>query len=367
MAKSLLKRDRQDLLLCGVYARSEAAYGNMDIARKIFDMALASVNGLPMELMEHIPLLYLWYAEMELAACNSGQNTEQFVQRAMHILSCIGGNSKYSPFTAQPSALDILRARQGFKVQIKNLRSAWACGDVKECSVALICSASLFELLTTGWSAGIQIIEESFSMALPERRSNSLQLESLWMHYIGTLQKYIKQLRFSKVWQVVTQSLHMYPYNPKSFSAMVEAGSLFTAGHKIRQMFDEYIERKPSVFAWLFALAFELGKSGTEHRVHRLFEKALSNDKLQKSTLLWRFYLAYETEIACNSSAAKRIFFRAIHACPWSKRLWLDGFQKLSSILTAKELSDLQEVMRDKEIHLRTDIYEILMQDEMDI
>ncbi|KAL0908355.1 hypothetical protein M5K25_022845 [Dendrobium thyrsiflorum] len=367
LAKSLLKKDRQDLLLCGVYARSEAAYGNIDIARNIFDMALSSAIGLPMELMEHIPLLYLWYAEMEMAACNSNINAGQFSQRAVHILSCLGGKLKYSPFTAEPSGLDILRARQGFKEQVKNMRSAWAHGDVKESSVALIRSASLFELLTTGWSAGIQIIREAFSMALPERRSHSLQLESLWMHHLRTLQKYIKQLKFSGAWEVVAQSLQMYPYNPKSFSTMVEVSCLFTAQHKVRQLFDEYMQRKPSVIVWLFALAFELGKPGTEHRVHGLFEKALAIDKLQKSALLWRCYLAYETDIACNPSAARRIFFRAIHACPWSKRLWLDGFQKLSSILSAKELSDLQEVMRDKEIHLRTDIYEILLQDEMEV
>lgn len=44
--------------------------------------------------------------------------------------------------------------------------------------------------------------------------------------------------------------------------------------------------------------------------------------------------------------------------------LWLDGFQKLQNIVTAKELMDLQEVMRDKELNLRTDIYEILLRDE---
>lgn len=48
-----------------------------------------------------------------------------------------------------------------------------------------------------------------------------------------------------------------------------------------------------------------------------------------------------------------------------SKKLWLDGFIKLNSILSAKELSDLQEVMRDKELNLRTDIYEILLQEEL--
>lgn len=37
----------QDLLLCGVYARREATYGNIDHARKVFDMALLSVEELP--------------------------------------------------------------------------------------------------------------------------------------------------------------------------------------------------------------------------------------------------------------------------------------------------------------------------------
>lgn len=48
-----------------------------------------------------------------------------------------------------------------------------------------------------------------------------------------------------------------------------------------------------------------------------------------------------------------------------SKKLWLDGFQKLKSVLSAKEMSDLQEVMRDKELNVRTDIYEILLQDDV--
>ncbi|KAI3991386.1 hypothetical protein MKX01_029269 [Papaver californicum] len=123
---------------------------------------------------------------------------------------------------------------------------------------------------------------------------------------------------------------------------------------------------KPSVIACLFALSYELDEEGSRHRIHALFERALANDKLEHSVILWRCYIAYELDVVCNPSAAKRVFFRAIHACSWSKKLWLDGFLKLNSILTAKELSDLQEVMRDKEIYLRTDIYEILLQDETD-
>nr|XP_010917280.1 protein NRDE2 homolog isoform X1 [Elaeis guineensis] len=367
LAKSLLKRDRQDLLLCGVYARSEATYGNIDLARKIFDMALSSIDGLPMDLRENVPLLYFWYAEMEVAASTSCSNSELSLQRAVHILSCLGGNMKYTPFKCQTSGLQLLRARQGFKEQIKSLLSAWARGDIKEHSVAYICSASLFEALTTGWSAGIEVIEQAFAMALPERRSRSLQLESLWVHHIGVLQRHLKQLRFSRVWEAIAQGFQIYPYNPKPYIAMIEASYLYTVPNKVRIVFDECGQRNPSVILWLFAFSFELGKAGSQHRIHGLFERALANDKLQKSVLLWRCYLSYEADIAHNPSAARRIFFRAIHACPWSKRLWLDGFQKLGSVLTAKELSDLQEVMRDKELHLRTDIYEILLEDEIGI
>lgn len=37
----------KDILLCGVYARREALFGNIDHARRVFDMALSSIDGLP--------------------------------------------------------------------------------------------------------------------------------------------------------------------------------------------------------------------------------------------------------------------------------------------------------------------------------
>lgn len=68
---------------------------------------------------------------------------------------------------------------------------------------------------------------------------------------------------------------------------------------------------------WIFALSFEINRGGSQHRIRGLFEKAVGNDKMQISVLLWRCYIAYEVNIACDFSSARRIFFRAIHACPW--------------------------------------------------
>lgn len=361
LAKSMLKKDRQDFLLCGIYGRTEAMNGNIEQARKIFDMALLSTEATSEDLRKKVPILYLWYAEMEITVSASRNNSDS-MHRAVYILSCLGSNLKYSPFVGPISRLQVLRARQGFKEQIRSSRSAFSCGAINKESVALICSASLFESMTTGCYSGLEVIEETFPMTFSE--SNNLECEDLWVYYIKMLQKNLNQLNLSRVWPSISRGVHKYPYNPKSYSAMLTLSYLYSVSNNLRLTLDKCSQRDPSVITLLFALSFEWGKAGSDNRIHSLFERALADDKLQKSVLLWRCYLAYEAEIVCNSSAARRVFFRAIHACPWSKRLWLDGFQKLGSVLTLKELSDLQEVMRDKELNIRTDIYEILLEEE---
>lgn len=86
---------------------------------------------------------------------------------AIHILSCLGSGEKYSAYNGQLSSLHILKAHNGFKEQVKCLGSAWARGCITDKSVALVCSASLFEILTTGWTTAAEVIEEAFSMTLP--------------------------------------------------------------------------------------------------------------------------------------------------------------------------------------------------------
>ncbi|TKY44864.1 NRDE protein [Spatholobus suberectus] len=361
LAKSLLKSDRKDILLCGVYARREATYGNIDHARKVFDMALLSVEGLPVELQSSAPLLYFWYAEVELA--NNTADDHESSCRAIHILSCLGSGTKYNPFKSQASSVLLLRARQGFKEKLRTVWSSWVRGIVNDQSVALICSAALFEELTTGWDAGIEVLNQAFSMVLPERRSQGYQLEFLFNYYIKMLQRHQRQSSLMKVWESILHGLQIYPFSPELLKDVVEVGHYYTTSNKLRRILDDCCYKKPSVVLWLFALSYEMFRGGSHHRIRGLFEKALSNDRLCSSVVLWRCYIVFEMEIAHDPSAARRVFFRAIHACPWSKRLWLDGFLKLNSVLTAKELSDLQEVMRDKELNLRTDIYEILLQE----
>lgn len=363
LAKRLLKSDRQDVLLCGVYARREAAFGNIHHARKVFDMALSSVNGLPLEAqLSAAPLLTLWYSEMELADVSTNESESTF--RALHILSCLGSGVSYTQYKGRPSSTQLLRAHQGFKERISKLRLSWQKQVIDESSIALICSAALFEELTAGWVTGVKVLSDALSMVLPERKSRSYQVELLYNYHVRMLQRHHQEAKLSKLLQSVTAGLQIYPCNPELFSSLVELSHLYAVPHNLRRILDEVSKKEPSAIVWLFALSYELSRGGSSHRIHGLFERALANDLVRSSVVLWRSYIAYEID-AGNLSGARRIFFRAIHACPWSKLLWLDGFQKLSNVLSAKELMDLQEVMRDKELNLRTDIYEILLQDEL--
>ena len=127
-------------------------------------------------------------------------------------------------------------------------------------------------------------------------------------------------------------------------------------------------EKHPSVNLYLVALAYEIfSVKGSEQRVRHLFETALSTDGFKGVVILWRVYMAWELQQGQNHSenaeAARRDFFRAIHICPWSKQLWLDGLRSLGSVLSPREMGELLDIMREKELRIRTDVYEILLQE----
>lgn len=117
------------------------------------------------ELQSNKPLIYFWYVETELANYPNSSRESSF--RATHILSCLGSDETYGPFKGQPSSLQVLRAHQGFKEKIKTVKSTWLRGVIDDQSISLVCSAALFEELTSGWRAGIEVLDQAFAMVLP--------------------------------------------------------------------------------------------------------------------------------------------------------------------------------------------------------
>ncbi|KAL2629502.1 hypothetical protein R1flu_014188 [Riccia fluitans] len=359
LGKKLLKIHRQDLSLWGAYACIEAAAGNITAARKVFDTTLASLGALPKDVQQDAPILYLAYAELELARTSCDACAEQ---RALHILYCLGTGSEFSPSDEGIPAIQLLRAQRGFREQLHRV-SANDRGNLSTRGAALITCAALFELLTTGWEAAASVFEEGLAMTLPGKRQESLECELLLLRYIKMLENLRSAAKPARLRSTISRGLMDYPFNTKLTGAYIRSASQSGMSHQLRRFFDDASKRNPSTMLWLFALSCELWRPGAGPRIHSLFERALDTRETRQSVLIWRCYLAYELDVASNPDAARRVYFRAIHACPWSKSLWTDGFLKLGSVLSAKEQSEFVDIMREKELRIRTDVYEILLDD----
>lgn len=68
--------------------------------------------------------------------------------------------------------------------------------------------------------------------------------------------------------------------------------------------------------------------------------------------LVWIFYIIFE--IKNNSfDNVKRIFYRSVNSCSWSKNLWKLLLKSMRPFFTESEMTELFELMIDRGIHLR--------------
>jgi len=181
--------------------------------------------------------------------------------------------------------------------------------------------------------------------------------------------------------RIISRALHFLPNNPHLLSKLSMTNTLGThaRSHLQRQldiMLNPALHHITCSTVWLEALRSSVFASSSlecregqnvrlqskkSYRIHSLMERATSYPGMQHCVLIWRMYMAYEA--ACgNFDNCRRVFFRAIHACPWSKSVWCDGLQHLSRHLPGRQLKDLMDMMQTKDILIRTDLYEIMLE-----
>lgn len=385
VAKNMLKSRRQDLPLWGIYACLEAAVGNISSARKVFDTALASLAALVAvnnDAAQDGVHLFLTYAELELshmptteknssssdrfwAAVNSPESLAHI--RALHILSSFGEGGTFQPlppgYTGTVASTKMLKARKCFKEMLVVTRQSTLRGELESSGAAIIAAAALFERLTSGTDSAAEIFEDALAMSLPDKRRRNLHYELLVLRYVDMLENSNPPVKPSRIRHVLLRALGDYPNNSKLLESYVRLESRTAFMNRLRRYFDGMALRHPSTTLWLFSVATEVGRQGSGSRIRSLMEHSVQRSATWQSVVIWRAYITYELSVEKNTDAARRIFFRAIHTCPWAKSLWMDAFTKLNTVLTAKEQSDLADIMREKDLHLRTDVFEILLQD----
>ncbi|KAI6694319.1 hypothetical protein NL676_022029 [Syzygium grande] len=219
---SSLPHINKDILLCRVYAQREAVSGNIDLIRKVFDMALLSAKALlPMQLR---------------------------------------------------------RARQGFRERLRTIHSAryrgFRSSSFNGASRVGSCSSSSGRQRRPARVAG----EVACGRATPGEPDPLLLTVAQGQATLGGIARPLGATVASSRLQRWT-----YPYSSELFSALVDISHLYTLPNKLRWTFDELYHKRPSVVVWSFALAFEMGRGCSRHRIHGLVDRPLANDSLRTS------------------------------------------------------------------------------------
>jgi hypothetical protein len=90
--------------------------------------------------------------------------------------------------------------------------------------------------------------------------------------------------------------------------------------------------------------------------IKALFEALLANvDGRRAAPTIWRLYLRYALHRK-SYAEAKKIFFRAVHATPGSKQVWLEAPLSLRGLFAKEDLLQIIQEALTKEVALRSSL-----------
>jgi hypothetical protein len=119
------------------------------------------------------------------------------------------------------------------------------------------------------------------------------------------------------------------------------------------------VEPHGCVSSCVFAIRHEM-QVGNVYSVRAAFEHALESDACKGSARLWVDYLRFCHDRKELRSKAKDVFYRAVHACPWSKELIMEAFTTLNRDMESSELRGLFSMKQTKGLRVHVDLDDFL-------
>ena len=78
---------------------------------------------------------------------------------------------------------------------------------------------------------------------------------------------------------------------------------------------------------------------------------------------LWKMYLEWAGVRGGGVEAARKVFFRGLHACPGDKGLWLEGLGGAVGDLGSGEAQGLMSAMEEREVMRRVEVVEVMLEE----
>nr|XP_036847376.1 nuclear exosome regulator NRDE2 isoform X1 [Manis javanica] len=393
LAKNLLKEpeNRNNFCLWKQYAYLEWLLGNTEDARKVFDTALSMVGSRELKDHELCELSLLYAAlEAELSPDLGGATTA----RAVHILTRLTESGPCGPYTGQVSAVHILKARKVYEHALQDCLGESCVSDTAPTDswkrlISLVKCFMLFQYLTVGINAAVQIYEQVFARlkgsvspagaSLEDSASPlglSSVLEAVTLMHTSLLRFHMKVSVYplAPLREALSEALKLYPGNQVLWRSYVQIQNKSHNASKTRRFFDAITRSAKPLEPWLFAIEAEkmrkrlvesvqrvdgrevhatIPETGLTHRIKALFENAMQRDSGSQCPLLWRMYLNFLVSLG-NKERSKGVFYKALQNCPWAKVLYMDAVDYFPD-----EMHEILDLMTEKELRVRLPLEEL--------
>ncbi|KAE9245780.1 hypothetical protein PF004_g5100 [Phytophthora fragariae] len=220
-------------------------------------------------------------------------------------------------------------------------------------------------------------------------------LKWMWTCFLGFMQQHQASGEFPAVapraWRSsIGKAVEIFPNEALFLRLFVDAETGNTISQVLRNYFLRVEKRwqrhydSPELVEWLFSLLCEVcrveraatikylpaqsdddrltcclfhrwGMNNTAvTRIRQTFESMVNHIRTKGNALCWRLYMRFEIALG-KVEAAKKVLYRGIAACAWSKALYMDGLRMLRAYLSEDECHEILELLEAKELNVRVD------------
>lgn len=388
-SKSLLKKRSSSLRLYNAFALMESRSDNFTTALHVwattFSMAAKFSEA---QKLEFCTLIRSWVWDF-LAQSKP--------EAAIQVLKSIPDFAINLEILQQAKQIDMSPAQR-----LKTERFLMECCD-HSLSLQILASFTAWTDLTAllhyligsyDLSSALEIYSSAFSrlgsssLVTEQFKSTALELLHqsrcrLVYHHITTKHTY----KPSIIRELLLESTTLFPHNTLLLSLFTWNESRFRVDERIRSAIvpksspTTEIPITTSLLSILAELTRPIYTGSTIHSARAAFERALQpspSGNATPSPSLWKLYIFFELHRAKDISAAQKLFYRAMRACPWSKDLLMLAFPSSPSTDNeAKggffvddsgeedwwELRRIYNVLLDKELRIHVEIDDALLED----
>ncbi|PCG99899.1 RNA-processing protein, HAT helix [Penicillium occitanis (nom. inval.)] len=388
-AKSLLKKRSSSLRLYNAFALMESRSGNFTTASHVWATTFSMAANLSeAQRLEYGTLIRSWVWEY------LAQNTPESAIQVMGSIPDFIINLETLQHAKQSDMSPAQRLKtERFLIEscdhslsLQDLTSFIAWTDLTALLHYLLNSFSLSSALeaytSTSRRLASSLVSENFKCSALELLHQSRS--RLIYHHITTKHTY----KPATIRELFIESTTLFPHNTLLLSLFIWNESRFRVDERIRSAIQStsLSTTETPITTSLLTILTELIRpvytGSTIHSARAAFERALqpsSSDNATPSPSLWKLYILFEQHRTKDISAAQKLFFRAVRACPWSKDILMlafpcvppTGTQGKTGLFVDGETSEedwwelrrIYNILLDKELRVHVEIDDELLEE----